>query len=221
MSLELALLIGFLFHLIGDYVTQNDWLAQNKTKDWNVAFIHACIYSVPFAWLVSGNVYCGYQLFIIMITHALIDHYRLAVYWIKLVNWNWSSTNYGFSDKTPAWLSTWLLIIVDNIFHIIINSACIVWSFQYHPSPSVKQAGVFSWDQIPVKIEAGYCYFLTTKTNSPFPEVFSVVRIIDVRSGFARYDYVSGHFRGLDDQIDTLSYFSARRARPCDCPDKP
>lgn len=120
MSLSVSLIFGFLFHLIGDYIFQNDWMAVNKTKSFLPAFIHATIYSLPFLILVSWEYWL-----IIYVTHFLIDRYRLAVYWIKLVNWNFSSKNFGYDENKPMWMSVWLMIIVDNVFHIIINSLSI------------------------------------------------------------------------------------------------
>jgi hypothetical protein len=63
-----------LIHLWGDYILQSDWMAQNKTKAYLPAFVHALLYSLGFlllrpswkAWLV------------IAVTHFFIDRYRLA-----------------------------------------------------------------------------------------------------------------------------------------------
>lgn len=120
------LLLGLLFHFIGDYIMQNDWMAQNKTKSFLPAFIHATIYSLPFLFVASLPFWT-----VIYSTHFFIDRYRLAQYWIRLVNWNWDWTvnNYGYSKETPPWLSTWLMIIVDNTWHIIINSTMIYLSY--------------------------------------------------------------------------------------------
>ncbi len=114
--------LGFLFHLMGDYIFQTSWMANEKTKSYYPAFIHAFIYSTPFYFItpVSGW-------FLIFITHLFIDRYRLAVYWIKLINNGWNSKNHGYPDATPIWLSTWLLFIVDNTFHLIINTVTIIY----------------------------------------------------------------------------------------------
>lgn len=109
-----------ILHAIGDYVTQNSWLANNKTKftieGWVACFLHSVFYSLPF--LLIGS----YQaVFVIWITHFFIDKFRLAQYYIRLYNWEWHSNNFGFPAATPVWLSTWLLFIIDNIFHITIN----------------------------------------------------------------------------------------------------
>lgn len=66
----------FIAHLSGDYLLQSDWMAQKKTSSWLPAVAHALVYSLPYlvmrptlvAWLV------------IVVTHAAIDHYRLARY---------------------------------------------------------------------------------------------------------------------------------------------
>jgi hypothetical protein len=113
-------MIQIILHAIGDYITQNNWMAQNKTqntlKGYVACFLHAMLYSLPF--LLIGSVTAWGLIFI---THFLMDKYRLAVYWIKLVNWNWDSTNFGYEDKTPVWMSVWLMIIVDNVIHITGN----------------------------------------------------------------------------------------------------
>lgn len=125
MNLELALILGFLFHVIGDYVMQNDWMAQNKTKSFFPAFIHATIYSLPFLLIIE------YEFWLILfISHFLIDRYRLAVYWIKFLNWNWKSTNFGYQSDKPMWMSVWLMIIIDNTFHLIFNTVSIWLSFR-------------------------------------------------------------------------------------------
>lgn len=67
-----------LAHLIGDYVLQNHYIATRKTQQWEVAAIHVALYGLPFVFLV-GNLW---QLVVIIGTHYLIDHYRLAAYWV-------------------------------------------------------------------------------------------------------------------------------------------
>ena len=121
MQLTEVLFISILLHFVGDYLLQNNWMANEKIKSFLPALIHATIYSLPFFILTNFSP----LILIILITHFFIDRYRLAVYWIKLVNWNWSSDNLGYSAQTPKWLSTWLMIIIDNTFHILINTIVI------------------------------------------------------------------------------------------------
>lgn len=126
MSIELALYTALILHFVGDYITQNDWMARGKTKHWFPALVHALTYSLPFAFIVGLSPIWV----VIFSTHYLIDRYRLATYWIRLVNWNWQSENFGFPEQMPKWLSVWLMIIIDNVFHLLINSACVFYHYQ-------------------------------------------------------------------------------------------
>lgn len=44
-------MIQLILHLVGDYITQTDWMAKNKTKNSFAAGSHALIYSLPFLLL--------------------------------------------------------------------------------------------------------------------------------------------------------------------------
>lgn len=126
-------MLQLLCHLWGDYILQSDWMAQNKTKDWFPAIIHAMVYTLCFLPLIgatrtpwAGCVICG--------THFLIDRFRLARYAVWVKNWmgpwganlywrNCKTTGYLDADRLgpPAWMSVWLLIIADNTLHLTIN----------------------------------------------------------------------------------------------------
>lgn len=133
-----------ILHLIGDYVTQSDWMAQNKTKSTWAAFCHATVYSLPFLFIGSL-----WACLVIWITHLLIDRFRLARYVVWLKNrwlqpkpyayeqparyeweqkWKWSyCSSTGYPADAPPWLSVWLMIAADNTLHLIINYASIRW----------------------------------------------------------------------------------------------
>ena len=115
-----ALIISFILHLAGDYLFQNDWMATEKTKSNTVAFIHATIYSLPFYILIPS-----FYWLIVIVSHYFIDRYRLAQYWIRLVNLKWDGDNFGYGDEKPKWMSVWLMIIIDNTWHILFNSLAI------------------------------------------------------------------------------------------------
>lgn len=129
-----------ILHLIGDYVLQSQWMAENKTRSSAAAAAHALVYSLPFlilrpslnAWLV------------ILVTHFLIDRFGLARYvvWLKNVffsphkpcdrNYNdryrWSNCKAtGYPSDLPPWLSVWLLIAADNTLHLTINSLALTY----------------------------------------------------------------------------------------------
>jgi hypothetical protein len=112
-----------LLHLWGDYILQSDWMAQNKTKAWLPATIHAGIYSAGFMLLTRSSLAWG----VIFGTHLLIDRFRLARFVVMAKNWLGSphtqsfNTPTGYPETAPPWLAFWLLIIADNILHLTIN----------------------------------------------------------------------------------------------------
>ena len=119
-----------LIHLWGDYITQTDWMANNKTKRNLAAFAHATVYTLPFLLLTQSLT----ALLVIGITHFYIDRYRLARYVLFAKNWitdrtlKWADCNAtGYHKDVPAWLSIWLMIIADNALHLTINYAAIRW----------------------------------------------------------------------------------------------
>jgi hypothetical protein len=140
-------MLQLLLHLIGDYMTQTDWMAKNKTKSSLAAGAHAIVYSVPF--LIAPPVLNSFQEFlssftgrnyapfdpcsiwafsVILTTHFLIDRFRLARFMVfgknKITNpslkWSDCSTT-GYHKDDPAWLTVWLLIVADNTLHLTIN----------------------------------------------------------------------------------------------------
>ena len=136
-----------ILHLVGDYLLQSDWMAQNKTKSTWAAVCHATTYALPFAFIASVNAWL-----VIWFTHLLIDRFRLSRYvvWLKNVlfqpgfiragschrsvpgheveqvnlirRWNWSNCSAtGYPSDTPPWMAVWLTIIADNTIHLAIN----------------------------------------------------------------------------------------------------
>lgn len=118
-----------LAHMIGDYLIQSDWMAQEKTKRWAPAILHGVSYGLPFLFLTTSPL----ALLVIVGTHILIDHYRLArhVVWFKNQfapkNFRPGHTATGHGENRPDFLAVWLLIIADNIIHIIINWVSVVY----------------------------------------------------------------------------------------------
>lgn len=111
-------MLQLLFHLWGDYITQNHWMASKKVlftaEGWRACLIHCLLYSMPFIAIADN-----YALLVIFGTHFIIDKFRLAKYLIQLKNWCFTPT--GFPEGTPPFLSVWLLFITDNILHVTIN----------------------------------------------------------------------------------------------------
>lgn len=117
-------------HAVGDYVLQSDWMANEKTKRSVAALAHVLAYAIPFLFLRPSYA----ALAVIVGTHFVIDRWRLArfVCWAKNAPWPgstpWSDcTATGYPSARPPWLSVWLLIIADNVMHVLINGAALKW----------------------------------------------------------------------------------------------
>lgn len=121
-----------LAHLVGDYVIQSDWMAQEKTRRWWPAIVHAATYGAPYVLVTHSPL----ALAVIVVTHAVIDRYRLArhVVWAKNLlaparyrhPWSECSAT-GYHQDRPAWMAVWLLIIADNTLHLAINYGAVRW----------------------------------------------------------------------------------------------
>ena len=137
-------MLQLILHLFGDYILQSDWMAQNKTKCSKAAAAHAITYSLPFLLLQPS-----WEAFaVILVTHFLIDRFRLARYvvmvknvllspnfWRPLQNrkgyrkdlFGIHNTGTGYPADAPPWLAVWLLIAADNTLHLAINYAALRW----------------------------------------------------------------------------------------------
>lgn len=119
-------------HAVGDYVIQSDWMAQHKTERDIPAMMHALTYGLPFlllrpslaAWLV------------IVGTHFVIDRWRLARYlvWAKnqlvpaYARYPWRDAGpTGYYIGRSPWMAVWLMVIADNVLHVIINALALTY----------------------------------------------------------------------------------------------
>lgn len=121
-------------HAIGDYVIQSDWMANVKTKKHLPAIAHVATYAPPFLLLTQS----WRALLFIAITHFIIDRWRLARYicWLKnylaprsawTPPWSEVKDSFGYPKDRPPWLAGWLMIITDNVMHIICNGIAIYY----------------------------------------------------------------------------------------------
>lgn len=123
-----------LLHAIGDYIIQTHWMANEKVKRMWPAIVHGLTYTLPFLFITQSPL----ALFVIFSTHVVIDRWRLAKYVVWAKNQvgpkkfrypfdEESSAVGGYPVGTPPFMGVWLMIIVDNIMHILINASAVHW----------------------------------------------------------------------------------------------
>lgn len=119
-----------LLHLLGDYVTQTNWMAREKLRRWSAALVHALVYALPFALLQPSWA----AWWVIFGSHALIDRYALARHVIFLRSklfapqLRWADCREtGFGPQVPPYKAFWLMVITDNTLHLCINYAALRW----------------------------------------------------------------------------------------------
>ncbi len=110
-------------HALGDYVFQSHWMAQHKTSRWLPALAHAATYGLAFILMASPA-----ALAVIVVTHLLIDRFRLAKYAVWAKNLIAPAmpgplTTTGYPAGVPDWLAVWLMIAADNTIHVLVNGA--------------------------------------------------------------------------------------------------
>lgn len=117
-------------HAVGDYVLQNHWMATRKTASSAVCAVHAVFYTLPFLVLTMNPA----SLAGIAIAHFVIDRWRLARLWVQFwgvgcPGWVPQRLRLVASDEPapPPFLGVWLLIIVDNIAHVLWNAWALSW----------------------------------------------------------------------------------------------
>lgn len=134
-----------LAHFFGDFLLQSHFMAERKLKEFWVCVFHVTVYTIPFYFMVSAN---WKFLCVIASTHLIIDYFKVAekVSWLKNVSLNpnlwreaffvgreevlryhYNNCKYGYPQHVPEHLSLWLMIIVDQILHILTN----YWIYRY------------------------------------------------------------------------------------------
>ena len=107
-------------HMLGDYILQNGWMATNKKRPGWIGFwacqVHCLTYSLPFLFIASWQ-----AVLLIYSSHFLIDRYRIVEHFIALREGTFHVKNLGFPEDRPPFISVWLYIITDNIFHVACN----------------------------------------------------------------------------------------------------
>jgi len=93
-------------HLVGDFILQNDWLADGKKRASWICVVHVLIYLVPFLFTSLT----WWQLGLIGIEHFAQDRTTIVL-WIMRIK--------GSAAFAQPPCGPWSVIFTDNIFHIL------------------------------------------------------------------------------------------------------
>ncbi len=93
-------------HLIGDFLFQNDWMANGKRESSWICTVHVAAYMVPFLFIGLQ----WWQLGLIASQHWGQDRTKIVVWYLKVC---------GKGELTTAPLAPWSIIITDNICHLV------------------------------------------------------------------------------------------------------
>jgi hypothetical protein len=109
------LFLAFLGHLVGDYLFQTDWMAENKKKLSFPCLIHSMVWAgcvVLFAgW--------GWVSFVILFAfHFIQDRTTMVRDWMRLIG----QDRFATGSYAP-----WSMVIVDNTFHLL--QIWLIWKF--------------------------------------------------------------------------------------------
>lgn len=109
-------------HLVGDFLLQDDKIANNKRHEANptdvgarLCFLHVFLYTMSFVFFTLGS-WPVWAYLAIGIPHYIVDRYSLAS---KFMVWN------GQSHFMKGPCSPWSAIVVDNTIHLV--NAWLVW----------------------------------------------------------------------------------------------
>ena len=95
-------------HLVGDYLLQNDWMAQNKKRNSFPCAVHCLLWTIAVclcAGWMSPIAWCA-----LFATHFIQDRKHVVLWWMKSI---------GQERFATGVLSPWSVVVVDNIWHIV------------------------------------------------------------------------------------------------------
>jgi len=135
-----SLISAIIGHLVGDYLLQNDYLAQGKKRSHWICLIHALI------WSTSVMIFAGWttwsltlnQVIIahlaLLITHFIQDRWGFIIWWMRLMGQREfmradelvvkrsmmpGAHDWTYEAKIRVGLGPWSIIVVDNVWHIV------------------------------------------------------------------------------------------------------
>ena len=97
----------FVGHLVGDFLAQNDYMAQGKKRSTPICALHVLLYSVA-VW--SLTLWPWWAILITAAAHFAQDR-------SKFIDWFFRVTGKEKFGQAP--MAPWSVIVVDNSFHLV------------------------------------------------------------------------------------------------------
>jgi len=107
MTLFEWLLVG---HLVGDFLLQNRWMAEKKTRYWVPLLIHCSVYTLAVSLLaLSAGGISWTGIVLIFAAHIILDRRKFVDFWANHI--------------TNAADIPWLKIMIDQSWHLVVLAA--------------------------------------------------------------------------------------------------
>ncbi|HZG81954.1 MAG TPA: DUF3307 domain-containing protein [Brevibacillus sp.] len=106
----------FLAHLVGDYLLQTEWMAKYKAERWRPLLAHCFVYTLAVsvaAYLFLPTGLSWWAIGFVFLTHVILDRRGVVRFWYERVM--------GVTDDR----NKWLMIMVDQTFHLIILAVAV------------------------------------------------------------------------------------------------
>ncbi|MBC8105775.1 MAG: DUF3307 domain-containing protein [Anaerolineae bacterium] len=104
MNLALAI-VG---HMVGDYLLQNDWLAEGKKRSSLICALHCAIWVLSVC--VATSCWIPWVIAFLFITHFAQDRTGFV---------RWYMVAIGQDKFASPPMAPWSIIVVDNVFHLV------------------------------------------------------------------------------------------------------
>lgn len=110
MNLFSWLLVG---HMVGDFLLQTRWMAEEKRRRWLPLFIHAGVYTLTLTLLsqLAGGLR-PHAILLIFFSHVVLDHHSFVHFWTHKV--------------TGSVGIPWLTIMTDQAWHMVFLALALV-----------------------------------------------------------------------------------------------
>jgi hypothetical protein len=105
-------------HLVGNYIWQNEWMAEEKTKNKLVCLVHCLLYTS--AIFMSSFWWCPWEwmgLTFVFWCHFFMDYFALAREFMEYMEF--SDQSVSATKPHNPW-SIHVFIMADNTFHLLI-----------------------------------------------------------------------------------------------------